>query len=434
MEDPLAVVLAFTAFGANLVGAIFLLLLNSGSRTIRWYVLFLMSVNFWLLSQGMVHIDAQPFWTVCLAYAVCILPMTFFVFAVSESNRPWWHGVLLLAVLSAFLPWAARGIYHEKGWTFGMVWMYAGWLAGSAVLWKRNSHPGLRGKPEGRLRARIVLLAFLLIAPISVVASLLVHGYGFILYGMPVITMLVLLLTFYGITRLQFYDIEVRVRRTGDIAASASQTERLAVLGELAATIAHEVRNPLTGVRSLAQRIAEEDVPADKRARYAEVILEETARVERLVNNLLDVSRKPSLSVSSSTSLDVLFEDLKLLVGSRAADKGVVIETKADDAVVKAPREALAQVLLNLLINAIAHTPPGSKIRMCADGNVITIVDQGPGIPTSEREKIFDPFYTTSVDGTGLGLSVVRHLARENNWQVTVDDGQDGGARFKLTV
>jgi signal transduction histidine kinase len=249
-------------------------------------------------------------------------------------------------------------------------------------------------------------------------------------------------LIFYGVTRLQFYDIEVRARRSGDIAAQTIEIERLAVLGELTATIAHEVRNPLTGVRSLAQRIASDEIGNDKRKQYAAVILEETSRVENLVSNLLDLSRRTARAHSSTnaaTQLAPLFADLELLVTSRAASKQLTINAQADvSLIVNAPREVVAQAVLNLMLNAIAHAPPSTTVDVAAqrrDGGAEIIVrDRGPGIPAGDRERIFEPFYTTRSEGTGLGLSVVRHLAREYDWQIRVTDAVGGGAEFHLVV
>jgi two-component system sensor histidine kinase AtoS len=217
--------------------------------------------------------------------------------------------------------------------------------------------------------------------------------------------------------------------------------ERLAVLGEIAATIAHEVRNPLTGVRSLAQRIAQDEIPADKRRKYADVILEETRRVERLVSNLLELARRGTRRdqhASTTTALPALFEDLALLVASRAERARVQLVTNAQELVVPAPREAVAQALLNLLLNAIAHSPPNSVVTLNAqqkNGSVeISVRDHGQGIAASERERVFDPFYTTTATGTGLGLSVVRHLAREHEWQVSITDTPGGGTQFTIAI
>ena len=240
--------------------------------------------------------------------------------------------------------------------------------------------------------------------------------------------------------RLRFYDIEVRAVRTGELAAAAAEQERLAVVGELSASLAHEIRNPLTGVRSLAQRLAEEEIPDDKRRRYASVILEEVGRVERLVANLLGIARRaPRVrDADARTPLAPLFEDLALLVAGRAEKAGVRVTADARGLTAPSAREPLAQALLNLLLNAVAHTPAGGTVSLAArdgggrDGRS-RVRDGGPGVPREQRERIWEPFHTGG-GGTGLGLAVVRRVAREEGWTVEVGDAPGGGAEFRIVI
>jgi signal transduction histidine kinase len=105
---------------------------------------------------------------------------------------------------------------------------------------------------------------------------------------------------------------------------------------------------------------------------------------------------------------------------------------------VNATRDAVTQALLNLLLNAINHAPEHTTIDLVAqyraDGTDVMVRDRGPGIPASQRDHIFEPFYTTRAEGTGLGLSVVRHLAREHGWTISVNDAPGGGTEFHLLI
>jgi two-component system, NtrC family, sensor histidine kinase HydH len=247
------------------------------------------------------------------------------------------------------------------------------------------------------------------------------------------------LLSLVGIARLRFYDIEVRAARTGEIAAGAAEAERLAIVGELSASLAHEIRNPLTGVRSLAQRLAEEEIEDSRRRRYAGVILEEVGRVERLVTRLLELARRTSVESAppAMVPLAPLFEDVQLLLTGRTERAGVRLHIDARGVITPVPREPLAQALLNLLLNAVAHTPRGGAVHLFAstsgEGLEIAVRDSGPGVPPRERERIWEPFHSDS-GGTGLGLAVVRRLAREHGWQVAVGDSPSGGAEFRLLL
>ena len=446
IDLKLAASIHFIAFGVNFFGAIVLLLVNAGSRSVRWYLPFQMCVLLWLFSSAVYYNWRIDEWHAAQAFAVAIMPLMFFIFGWMHSgSRPIWHVLLPLAISAPLLPIVMVGIFESdlspRSDIFAMAWSVVGWIGGSLLLW-REGRRATRLEPQRRdVRKRIVLLAFTLIAPISVVSAIILEGAWFIVFVMPVITIMIVLLIFYGMTTMQFYDIELRARRTSDIAADTFETGRLAVLGELAATIAHEVRNPLTGVRSLAQRIATDDVGDEKRKQYAEVILEETARVETLVANLLDLSRRGSKPSSSdaTTMLAPLFADLYLLVNARAADKTVDVQLDVpDNLIANASRDVLAQAFLNLLLNAIAHAPPNTAVSVNArqlNGTVeVAVRDRGKGIPEADRDRIFEPFFTTRAEGTGLGLSVVRHIAREQGWRVSVGDAPGGGAEFKLVI
>ncbi|HEX6064495.1 MAG TPA: ATP-binding protein [Longimicrobiales bacterium] len=445
IDTRLAASITFIAFGVNFFGAALLLLLNAGSRSVRWYLPFQLCVLLWLFAQAADLTWPNAGWIALLAFAVVMMPFMFLLFAVMDgSQRPAWQAIIALLFLAPVLPLLMNGIFSSTSSSLAgalsNAWSFVGWIGGSVLLWL-NMRRQAATQPSG-LRRKIFLLAFLLIAPVSVVTAIMLDGDWFIAIGVPVLTSLIMFLIFYGVTSMQFYDIEVRVRRSGDIAAQTVETERLALLGELAATIAHEVRNPLTGVRSLAQRIATDDVAADKRRQYAEVILEETGRVEKLVTNLLDLARRGSKKrdpVATATLLAPLFTDLALLASARAARRRLTIETRVSPSLaVNAPRDAVTQALLNLLLNAVNHAPEGTRVDLIAEAraNTVDIVvrDEGPGVPAAERERIFEPFYTTRGEGTGLGLSVVRHLAREHDWDVSVTEAPGGGAEFHLRI
>src|SRR5439155_19741246 len=135
--------------------------------------------------------------------------------------------------------------------------------------------------------------------------------------------------------------------------------------------------------------------------RYAGVILDETGRVERLVSQLLELARthrwRPSGN-GQTTPLVPLFEDITLLAGARAARAGVTLSADARGLAAHAPREALAQALLNLVLNAIDHSPPDGTIELFAqtrtNGVDVVVRDQGPGIPAEDRARVFDTFFT----------------------------------------
>lgn len=441
--DPAAAAIAFFALGANLLGAALLLLLNPRSREVRWYSFFGAMLALWLLAQGMDALaPGDGAWDVVHGVAVTVLPAAFLGSALVDSGvgRWWWSWAVVAAgAAMAALIWNA--FTGDAGaWVRPVlvVWHAVGWLGGSWLLSRGATRR--RGPRPPRL---VPILSLLLLVPVSVVVGLAFGAAGFFDYVLPLMTVGAQVLLFYGVVRLRFYDIDVRAARTGELAAQIATGERLALLGELSASVAHEVRNPLTGIRSLAQRLVQDDVDAERRRRYAGVVLDEVGRLDRVVGNLLGIARRDaSPNGPGATPLALLaplFDDLALLVSAQAAKKDVALHFDADGASAAASREALAQALLNLLLNAITHAPERGRVELLArrndDGAIVLVVrDSGPGIPRGERERLFEPFVTSSGGGVGLGLSLVRRIADERGWTLEVDDAPGGGAEFRVVV
>jgi two-component system sensor histidine kinase HydH len=258
----------------------------------------------------------------------------------------------------------------------------------------------------------------------------------------PVLSSVAQCLVLVGAVRLQLYGLAERAARTGALARDAAELERLALLGEVGATVAHEVRNPLTGIRSLAQRLAsDEPVEGERRARFAALIVAEVDRLDRFVGGMLALARgdgAPPPEPASATDVPALLDDLQVLVAARAARRGVRVAARGAGAA-DAPRGPLAQVLLNLLLNAIDHSPAGGTVtvdvRPAGGGLAVAVHDRGPGLSAEARAHLFRPF-APGARGTGLGLAVARRVADDRGWRVTVADGADGvpGTTFTLAL
>lgn len=440
MEQPVAAAIAFSALGANVLATALLLLLDPGGRILHWYVAFLCAVSLWLLSAGVVRINgADDAWITAYTLASLLLPVLFLASAtVKDATLPTAAPWIVTGIGAALLPFVAALLARTPpAGAVEAAWHAVGWGLGSLIYWRTRPRDTPAGNHDPRAQRRV--LALLLILPLAVVAALLTGARIFFTYGVPLAIVASHFAVFVGVVRLRFYDVEVRVVRSGEIAGRAGEVERLAAVGELAASVAHEVRNPLTGMRSLAQRIAEEAPDPERWRRYAEVIVEEVGRVDRIVGSLLSLARRTTLGPWSSeaTPVDALFDDLLLLTAARAARSGVTVRAAKTGVVAPAPRDALAQALLNLLLNALEHTPRGGVVTLAAeatDGVVLRVSDTGPGIPPGERARIFEPFHTMGMDGTGLGLSVVRRLASELGWCLEVSSAPGGGAELVIHV
>ena len=425
--------LAFIAFGANLAGTGALLLFNPHDRVVRWYALFSAFMLAWLALQGALLMGAvgeQGNWWYGVVVHMLPVAFTTVTFVQVFGVRDRW-GLLLLTVALFVIVFVIREPFE---WRYQLFWHSIGWGTG-AVLYVLHGRTRERSvRTTGR---RALDYTLNLLVPAGVIGAILMRE-NFIVFGLPALTIVTVFLLFVGVVYHRYYNIEVRAVRSGEIGVRAAEQERLALLGELSASIAHEVRNPLTGLRSLAQQLRDDRVDEEKRGRYLSVILDEIARLDRIVANLLDVARRPAAQSSPEViDLGTLFADLELLVESRARTADVRIHSDARGLSANTHRSALAQVLLNLLLNAIAHSPAGSRVDVTAqrsNGMVALLVsDAGPGIPHAERDRIFEPFHTAG-GGTGLGLAVVRTLAREHDWKVEVDDTPGGGAQFRVSI
>jgi signal transduction histidine kinase len=220
-----------------------------------------------------------------------------------------------------------------------------------------------------------------------------------------------------------------------------AQGERLAALGQMAATVAHEVRNPLSAIKSIAQVMREDESLNREYARDLNLIVGETDRLSRSVTQLLSFARHAPSTISPSRA-DELIRSVIELFRAEANARGIRIEyspetqAQLSGAAASAVRDALS----NLLINAIQATPLGGRVQVEVidegDNLLVTVADSGQGVSQEIRERIWEPFFTTKQRGTGLGLAIVRKRMEEagGSAHLTTASVEGEGARFELRV
>jgi two-component system, NtrC family, sensor histidine kinase HydH len=212
---------------------------------------------------------------------------------------------------------------------------------------------------------------------------------------------------------------------------------KLAVVGEMAAAMAHEVRTPLGILRSSAQMLQREPQLSPEGQEMAGFVLSETDRLNRLISALLDLAR-PRPPVFHSQDIHVIIRRALDLLGPRAARQRVRIveELRASPSTLPCDEELLVQVFLNLLLNALQMLPAEGAVivrtAIDADQLIVEVFDNGPGIPPENRQRVFDPFFTTRERGVGLGLTVVQQIVRSHGGNITVHEGPSGGACFRF--
>lgn len=214
------------------------------------------------------------------------------------------------------------------------------------------------------------------------------------------------------------------------------RADRLSAIGQLAAGLAHEIRNPLSSIDGAAEVLEAGGEPEEVRRETLTIIRKECTRLFRLLTNLLDFARprEPERrAVHVPRVLDSVIELVRHSGGRRITFRR---DAPDDLPTLLCDEEQLAQVIMNLTLNAVHAMSDGGEIRLKAQqqngGILIQVLDQGTGIPPEHLDKVFDPFFTTKDEGTGLGLSVVHQIVTQHGGSVTVQSNPDKGMTFSL--
>ena len=247
--------------------------------------------------------------------------------------------------------------------------------------------------------------------------------------------------------RLPDGDFLVRIDEASDehrLRSHLEHAERLASIGELLSSVAHELSNPLTAVLGYAELLlsdAASGVPRDE----LEMIQSEAMRCRRIVGNLLDLSRAEAFDPRPTSLADVVDRVIEFRAyAAQVSSVKLVRECDANVPTINGDMHRLVQAVLNLVTNAedaVRSRKDGKRVvlrarRTASGGAAVEVEDNGPGVPAAIRDFIFEPFFTTKPRGrgTGLGLSLVRAAAKAHGGTVRVEDAPGGGARFVMEL
>jgi len=216
-------------------------------------------------------------------------------------------------------------------------------------------------------------------------------------------------------------------------------SERLAFTGRIAASIAHEIRNPLTNVSMSVRQLKDAFSQDSPWARHIEIIIRNTERINFLITELLNCARPPNLNLKSHDINGILEDTLDSIKAKTAAQQVKIHKVYCPGSpIISVDSEQITRVFSNVMINALDAMPQGGvmKIESRIEGGhfVIKIEDTGIGIPEEDIIRIFDPFFSTKVSGIGLGLSITYGAVVSHGGTISVESQQEKGTFFTISL
>lgn len=217
------------------------------------------------------------------------------------------------------------------------------------------------------------------------------------------------------------------------------RSQKLSVVGQLAAGVAHEIKNPLASIKGAADILTDDDTSRVDREEFKDILRNEVRRIDATVTEFLEFAR-PKETRFQTLDLSAALAATLRQIEAHAKRQGLSIEANIQDGIiVNGDGEKLHQMALNLLLNAIQASDAGDTVRVSlggrrAEGVRLVIVDSGAGIEPSHRDHIFDPFFTTKSSGTGLGLAVVRDIVENHSGDIAIDSEPGRGTTVTVTL
>lgn len=237
-------------------------------------------------------------------------------------------------------------------------------------------------------------------------------------------------------TKLELERVYTELRQNID---QLKKTERLTAAGQLSASLAHEIRNPLASISGAAGILARGQASSAARAECLEILTKESHRLNKLLTSFLDFAR-PRLPRTQVIEPFEMVQSVARLAQHVASQHGVSLEVQGPGPMreVECDPEQIKQLLLNLILNAIQATQENGAVAIRAffanDSLYVEVCDRGAGIAEEDRDHIFDPFFTTKKDGTGLGLAIASNIAAQHGGALTWMPNDRQGTTFRLEL
>jgi len=253
------------------------------------------------------------------------------------------------------------------------------------------------------------------------------------------LVMLVLFLVLIFVVKRGEGIIEQRAQERLRLKEQLNRAAHLSALGEMAAVISHEIRNPLGIIRSSAELLKKKMTGFDPNNTIPDIVIEESSRLNNIITDFLKYARPRTPRLAPCRIEDVLEKNLTFL-SMQLEGKGYSVHKTIGDNLpaVTADADMLYQAFLNIFINALQAMPNGGQIflQVQAKPDLIEVIiaDQGGGVPQEILGKVWDPFFTTKDKGTGLGLGIVKNIVEAHGGDIFIENASDGGARFIIDL
>jgi signal transduction histidine kinase len=234
-----------------------------------------------------------------------------------------------------------------------------------------------------------------------------------------------------------FNEMAKNLKTQKEIDEYMVRKEKLLMLGEFSAGIAHEIKNPLTSIKMIMQTAQENN---DGFCREdIEIMQDEIDRIDRIVKDFLAFAR-PTETEQVATDLNDILQEVVLLIRTNIRQSGLQLETELSENLPKicVSPDGMKQVLLNVVLNAVEAMDNGGILRVTSTADdrtiVISVGDTGPGITDENLGHIFDPFFTTKKEGTGMGLAITDRIIREHGGRIEIETAPDKGTRMSIIL
>ena len=261
--------------------------------------------------------------------------------------------------------------------------------------------------------------------------------YLMVLFSIGLMALLYLILLF--IVKRGDTIMERKAQEQKRLVEKLHQSERMASLGEMIASVSHEIKNPLGIIRSTADLLEKKVIQFEPQNQLASIIREEADRLNRIVTEFLDFAR-PQIPRMDQVRIETILEKNLNFLGPELARQGITVQKDfiPGSQTVPLDQDQIYRAFLNILLNAVQAMPDGGKIgikvRYISREAIIEIKDSGSGLSEEERVKAFQPFFTTKEKGSGLGLAIVKNIIEAHKGTIQMVNSESGGTAVVITL